>query len=41
MNNNEILDTLNCIILEQENIKKYIKELEERVKGIEKYDDEY
>ena len=26
---------INCIILELEQLKKYIKELEERVKGIE------
>lgn len=27
--------TINCIILELEQLKKYIKELEERMKGIE------
>lgn len=27
--------TINCIILELEQLKKYIKELEERMKGLE------
>ena len=35
MDNEEILHTLNCIILEQEDIKIYIKELENRIKELE------
>lgn len=27
--------TINCIVLELEQLKKYIKELEERMKGLE------
>ena len=34
--NDEILSTINCIVLELEQLKKYIKELEERVKELEK-----
>lgn len=34
--NDEILHTLNCIISEQEQLKTYVKELEERVKELEK-----
>lgn len=33
MNDNQY--TINCIILELEQLKKYIKELEERMKGLE------
>lgn len=36
----EILHTVNCIILELEQLKQYIKELEERLKGLEKHDNE-
>ena len=32
---------INCIILELEQLKKYIKELEERMKGLEQNDYEH
>lgn len=38
MNHCENTQLLNCIILELEQLKKYIKELEEKVKGLEKND---
>ena len=38
--NDENLHTINCIIYEIELLKKYIKELEERVKELEKHDNE-
>lgn len=36
MENQENQRTIHCIILEIEQLKKYIKELEERLKGLEK-----
>ena len=36
MNNCENLSQINCIILEIEKLKEYIKQLEERVKELEK-----
>lgn len=37
---NELITTLNCIISEIELLKTYISELEERVKELEKNDNE-
>ena len=39
MDNCENTQLLNCIILEIENLKKYIKELELKVKELEKKND--
>jgi hypothetical protein len=36
----EFLHTINLIILELEELKKHIKELEERMKGLEQHDNE-
>lgn len=38
--NDENLHTINCIILELEQLKTYIKELENRIKELENYDNE-